>query len=213
MEHARSQLAVLAALAAALGAAGCGASRQDADEPSGRFHVRVTGASFPSRQSLSESARMRIEVRNADKKTLPNVAVTVRTKPKDGGAAPEAFGVADTSDARLADSSQPIWIVDSGPKGGASAYTDTWALGSMFPGETKTFDWRVLPVRPGDYTITYRVSPGLDGKAKPANGERTRGSFRVTISGDPVPARVDDNGNVVRGEEAGRGGGSSSSGR
>lgn len=205
MDHARgSALAVVAAVAA-LGAAGCGGERQDANEPSGQFRVSVTGASFPSKQAISQHATMRIEVRNADKRTLPDVAVTVRTRPPSGsGAAPVAFGEADTSDARLADSATPIWIVDSGPSGGDTTYTNTWAMGSMFPGETKTFEWRLLPVKPGDYTVSYEVSPGLAGKAKPAHGERTHGSFKVTISDQPVPARVDDNGNVVRGEEAGR---------
>jgi hypothetical protein len=204
MDHARgSALAVVAALAAV--AAGCGGERQDANEPSGHFRVSVTGASFPSRQAISQPATMRIEVRNADKRTLPDVAVTVRTQPPGGsGAAPSAFGEADTADARLADASQPVWIVDAGPSAGQTAYTDTWALGSMFPGESKTFEWRVLPVKPGDYTLTYQVSPGLNGKARPARGQRTRGSFKVSISDAPVPARVDDSGNVVRGEEAGR---------
>ena len=33
---------------------------------------------------------------------------------------------------------------------------------------------------------------------------RTEGEFAVTISDRPVPARVNDDGEVVRGEEAGR---------
>jgi hypothetical protein len=33
---------------------------------------------------------------------------------------------------------------------------------------------------------------------------RTEGEFDVTISDEPVPARVDGDGDVVRGEEAGR---------
>ena len=33
---------------------------------------------------------------------------------------------------------------------------------------------------------------------------RTEGAFDVTISDEPVPARVNDEGEVVRGEEAGR---------
>jgi hypothetical protein len=206
MVLARRELVVFGALTA-LVVAGCGGKRQDDDEASGQFRVQVTSASFPARQSISEGAHLRIAVRNADRKSLPNVAVTVETKPNAGGAAPEAFGMSDTSDSRLADSSRPVWVVDSGPSGGTSAYTNTWAMGTMFPGETKTFDWSLLPARSGDYTVTYRVSPGLDGKAKPAGGARTRGSFHVTISDEPVPARVDDSGNVVRGEEAGRGGG------
>jgi hypothetical protein len=211
MDHARgSALAVMAAVAAT-GIAGCGGARQDAKEPSGQFKVAVTKASFPSKQSLSQPTTLRIDVRNADKRTLPDVAVTVETRPK-GGAAPLAFGTADAGDARLADTGKPVWVLDREPKGGESAYTNTWALGEMFPGETKTFTWKLLPVQAGDYTVDYRVSPGLNGKAKVARGQRSHGAFKVSISNQPVPARVDDNGKVVRGEEAG-GGSSSSSGQ
>jgi hypothetical protein len=200
MHHARGSALAAVAVAAAIGAAGCGGQRQDAAEPSGTFHVAVTGASFPARQHLSQHATMRIEVRNADKRTLPDVAVTVRTQPPKGsGAAPLAFGEANTSDSRLADSAEPVWIVDRGPSGGQTSYTNTWAIGRMYPGETRTFEWRLLPVKPGEYTVSYRVSPGLTGKARPASSDRTRGAFRVSISGKPVPAHVDDEGNVVRG--------------
>jgi hypothetical protein len=204
MDHARGSALALRAAAAALGAAGCGGERQDANEPSGQFHVSIARASFPSQQAISQRTKLRIEVRNADKRTVPNVAVTVETRPRSGGA-PLAFGSADTGDSRLADSGKPVWILDRQPTGGESAYTNTWALGSMFPGETKTFVWDLLPVKAGDYDLTYRVSPGLNGKAKVAQGERAKGSLKVSISDEPVPARVDEDGNVVRGEEAGRG--------
>jgi hypothetical protein len=74
----------------------------------------------------------------------------------------------------------------------------------MFPGETKDIEWRLTAVKPGDYTVNYKVSPGLHGKAVPAKGQRTTGSFKVSISDDPVPARVNGKGEVVR-EEAGGG--------
>ena len=177
------------------------AQRQDANEPSGQFKVGVTRASFPAKQSIAGSARLRISVRNTDSRAIPNVAVTVQTKPNHAGAAPLAFGEAD-SDTRLADTAKPIWIVDVGPGGGTTAYTNTWALGRMSPGETKTFTWKLTAVQAGTYTIAYRVAPGLNGKARLAPGGNAGGSFKVTISDKPVPARVDDNGNVVRGQKA-----------
>ena len=70
-------------------------------------------------------------------------------------------------------------------------------------GQTKTFRWKVTAVEPGSYTIKYRISPGLNGRAKLACGGRTDGSFKVRIDDKPVPARVDDDGNVVRGEAPG----------
>ena len=55
-----------------------------------------------------------------------------------------------------------------------------------------------MPSKAGTYTITYRVAPGLTGRAQAAKG-RTSGSFTVRIIDSPVPARVGDNGRVERG--------------
>jgi hypothetical protein len=188
----------VAVVCVGLAAAGCGEDRQDADEPSGEFTLQVVEASFPERQTLAQPATMRIAVQNTDERELPNLAVTVETEPKTGEQAGVAFAQAG-ADPRLADPARPVWIVDRGPEGGTTAHTNTWALGPMFPGQTREVEWRLTAVRPGDYTVNYRVSPGLDGKAVPANGQRTTGSFRVTISDEPVPARVNDRGEVVRG--------------
>lgn len=193
-------LVVVSALAVALAA--CGGERQDANEPNGEFTLQVVDASFPARQTTAQHSTMRISVRNTDDRDLPNLAVTVETAPARGEAA-AAFALA-SDDARLADKNRPVWILDRAPAGGESAYTNTWALGPMRPGQTREIEWRLTAVRAGDYTVNYRVSPGLNGKAVPANGQRTTGSFKVTISDDPVPARVNGKGEVVR-ETAGGG--------
>ena len=193
-------LVCIALLGAAV--AGCGSERQDADETEGEFALEVVGASFPERQSIAERSTLSLEVRNTDDRELPNLAVTIETEPDDDGEAGGAFAQA-ADDERLADDERPVWILDRGPEGGTSAYTNTWAMGPMFPGQTETLEWRLTAVEAGDYTVNYRVSPGLDGKAVPADGQRTTGSFRVSISDEPVPARVNDEGEVVRGEEAG----------
>jgi len=192
----------VAALATAALAAGCGGSpRQDADEPKGSYRLEVAGAKFPSSQSIAESSTMAIRVRNADSKPAPNVAVTVETagKPGEGRA---AFGQR-VDDGRLSDPERPVWVVDAGPKGGDSAATNTWTLGRLKAGQTKEFRWKVTAVLPGSYTIRYRISPGLDGRARLAGRGRTVGSFKVQIDDKPVPARVDESGKVVRGQEPG----------
>jgi hypothetical protein len=190
---------LLCAAVAALAAAGCGQARQDADEPEEEYTLEVVDASFPAKQNIAQPVRMKLTVRNTDDKELPNLAVTVETEPSVKGSAPTAFGEAG-ADTRLADANSPVWIVDRDPKGGQSAYTNTWVMGRTFAGETKDIEWRLTPVRPGTYTIKYRISPGLNGKAVPANGQKTTGSFRVTVSDEPVPARVNAKGEVVRGE-------------
>ena len=193
----------MAALAVAVLVAGCGASpRQDEDEPEGSFRLEVAAARFPASQSIAESSTMEVQVRNSDSKAAPNVAVTVETDPSKPGAGTVAFGQR-VADSRLSDPERPVWIVDEGPEGGDSAATNTWALGRLEAGQTKTFRWKVTAIQPGSYTIKYRISPGLHGKARLAGGGRTNGSFRVQIEDRPVPARVDDDGNVVRGEAPG----------
>jgi len=196
------------AVLVAVAVAGCGgAPRQDADEPKGSFKLKITGASFPSDQQVAQEVKMRLKVRNTDSKTLPNVAMTVETRPKLLGAAPASFGQA-LADPRLADSQRPVWIVDSDPTGefsvrseasdGGTAYTNTWTLGRLRPGQTKTFEWRVTAIKPGRYTIDYKAAPSLDGKARLAAGSKASGSFRVRIDGGPVDARVADDGSVER---------------
>jgi hypothetical protein len=200
----RSRLTA-AAIATVLLASGCGGSpRQDADEPKGSYQLEVADAKFPASQSIAQSSTMSIRVRNADTKAAPNVAVTLETDPSKPGEGTAAFGQR-VSDARLADPERPIWVVDNGPQGGDSAATNTWALGRLKAGQTKEFRWKVTAVEPGSYTIKYRVSPGLNGRARLARGGRATGSFKVQIQDKPVPARVDDNGNVVRGEAPGSG--------
>jgi hypothetical protein len=186
-----------------MAATGCGGSpRQDENEPKGSYRLEVADAKFPASQSIAQSSTMSIRVRNADSKAAPNVAVTVETAAAKAGEGTIAFGQR-ADDNRLSDSDRPVWVVDSGPVGGDSAATNTWTLGRLQAGQTKEFRWKVTAVEPGSYTIRYRVSPGIDGRARLASGSRGDGSFRVRIDDKPVPARVDDDGNVVRGEEPG----------
>jgi len=186
----------LSACALVLGACGGGGERQDADEPEGTFNVEITSASFPEAQSIAESSKLKIAVRNSDSKAIPNVAVTLQTKPKNSSSAPQPFAQ-DTGDTSLADPSRPVWILDEGPKGGDTAYTNTWALGPLKAGQSRTFEWKVTAVKAGQYQLDYAVFPGLNGKAKPP-GDGAKGSFRIVIDDEPPAARVDDNGHVVR---------------
>ena len=191
-------IAVLVALS------GCGGSPQSDNEPEGSYKLEVSDASFPAEQGIAEQSTMKIAVRNPEQKTVPNVAVTVETKGAGSGDGLTAFGQ-KASDSRLADPNRPIWILDREPVGGTSAYANTWTLGPLKGGETKTFKWKLTAVEPGQYSLAYRVEPGLDGKATLADGSKATGSFDVRVVDEPVPARVNSKGEVVRGEEAGAG--------
>jgi hypothetical protein len=191
----------LLALAVTALLAGCGGGeRQDADAPTGTFAVDVTAASFPAEQSISSPAVLALEVANPGDEAVPDLAITVETRAPDGEA-PAAFG--QRGGVGLADAEQPVWVLDEGPMGGDSAYDNTWALGRLAPGQRKTVEWKLTPIRPGTYTVGYRLAPALVGSAG-VEGEDTAGEFEVTISDEPVPARVNGKGEVVRGDGAGR---------
>lgn len=185
----RGQIALTAATAFAL--AGCGGGeRQDAGEKAASYTVEVVDASFPAAQKLAKLAEMRIAVKNTGQRALPLVAVTV-----------DSFN-RRSEQAGLADPSRPIWVVDEGPRGGTTAYVNTWALNGLSPGQTKTFTWKVTALEPGRHQLKWTVAAGLTGKAtaRTASGDSpVSGSFAVTISDKPSTARVDPaSGNVIR---------------
>jgi hypothetical protein len=184
------RVAVLCAVPLALGVAGCGGGqRQDAHEPSGTFPVAIVRASFPAKQHLAKSERFVIAVRNTGSQAVPNLAVTV-----------DSFA-SRSEQAGLADPSRAVWIIDDGPRGGDTAYTNTWALGRLEPGQTRRFVWRVTAVQPGTHTVKWQVAAGLNGKAKAtlAGNRAPAGSFTVDVSDKPAQAKVDpDTGKVVR---------------
>jgi hypothetical protein len=179
----------VAIASAGLLAAGCGGGgpRQDASEPSGTYRVQVLEAKFPQKQSLATHSQMVITIKNVDTRTIPNVAVTVK-----------AFDQAK-KDVNLADSRRPIFVVNSGPTGGETAYVGTSALGPLGPGKTKTFKWDVTAVVAGPYTLHYAVSAGLNGKAKAvlAGGGIPTGSFSGKISNAAPQAKVADDGHTI----------------
>jgi hypothetical protein len=178
----------IGALACGLIVAGCGGGqRQDANEPSGKFKVQVVEAKFPDRQALAKRSVMRITVKNVDTKTIPNIAVTVKSFDQ----------IKD--DPTLADPRRPQFIVNTGPHGGDTAYVGTSALGPLKPGETKTFEWDVTAVVAGKYSLKYLVAAGLNGKAKAvlASGGTPGGQFTGTVSGKAPSAKVADDGHTV----------------
>jgi hypothetical protein len=187
--------AVLAVTSVALSGCG-GGDRQDKNEKGGTYNVEILDAKFPSKQHLADQSKLEITVRNADNKTIPDVSVTIGGDPTKPAA---AFG-ARSDQTGLADPSRPVWIVDDGPRGGTTAYVNTWALGALKPGASKRFVWKVTAVRAGVNTVSYKVNAGLNGKAKAQlpGGDPPGSSFTVDISDAPPQSSVDDNGNVVK---------------
>jgi hypothetical protein len=181
---------------ASLVVAGCGGQRQDKNEKAGTYNVEILNASFPAKQHLAQQSKMRITVRNADNKPLPDVSVTIAGDPTK----PAGAFAARSDQTGLADPSRPIWVVDAGPRGGDTAYVNTWALGALAPGKSRTFTWKVTAVRAGVQTVSYKVNAGLDNKAKAQlpGGSPPGSSFTVSISDTPPQSTVEDNGTIVK---------------
>ncbi|HYM55229.1 MAG TPA: hypothetical protein VES97_07685 [Solirubrobacteraceae bacterium] len=201
------RVGLLSASALLVGACG-GAARQDAREPAGTFDMKLVRASFPARQSIARPARLELQVRNTGSRTVPNVAATL-----DSLLYTEHFP-------ELAADKRPVWSIEQGPGaiakppvesqevsqpgGGQTAYVNTWALGPLAPGQTRTFRWKVVPVKPGAHTVHFRVAAGLAGKAKAqtASGAVVGGQFVVDVEPAPPSTHVDPaTGRVAQGAE------------
>jgi hypothetical protein len=201
MRRGHASLVCLCSLVAA-GVVGCGGGeRQDANEADASYDVEVVKADFPKRQRLGQESELAIAVRNDDEETIPNVAVTLN-----------GFYRA-LKDPDLADPSRPVFVLDgdpgefggypdvkvSGPAGGSTSLVNTWALGPLRPGRTRTFRWRVTPVKAGPFKITYAVAGGLHGKAKAvdAGGAQPRGEIAGSITSRPPASRIAADGVTV----------------
>jgi hypothetical protein len=214
---------VAAGVVVAVIVSACGGSgpRQDANEPSGKFMVRVLSAWSPS-QRLAQSTSLVIAVHNIDTKTLPDVAVTIcnttctysrRALARGWGTSVGAFSY-KLNMPGLANNSRPVWIVDEGPNphqvcayscqqggpgGGVTAYSNTWALGELKPNETATFQWKLTAVAPGTHVVAWQVAAGLNGKAEAVTsaGVQPRGTFVVHITRAPARYYVTNSGQAV----------------
>jgi hypothetical protein len=209
-------------LAAVLTLAACGSgARQDAQEPNGNFKVDVS-STFPTTQRLAEPSHFVVTIRNVDNRTIPDIAVTIcnvscsyaaTTKPNAGeGTSVQAFsGRLAYPTGQLASDSRPVWIIDQapgackyscqqgGPGGAVTAYSNTWAMGSLKPNHSVTFDWKVTAVKAGTHVVAWQVAAGLNGKAKAetTGGVQPKGTFKVDVKQAPQQAYVNNAGQVV----------------
>jgi hypothetical protein len=191
----RAAAATSLAGCAALIAAGCGGSQQTAGEPNKTFAMQVVRASFPGKQAVARPATMEIEIRNSGEHAVPNVAVTL-----------DSFNYR-SSYPELAAAERPVWAIEQGPgrvpkpavqseevsKGGSggTAYVNTWALGPLAAGQTRTFTWRVVAVKAGTHVVHYSVGAGLAGRSKAqASSGSLQGQFAVDIAASPGRTHV-----------------------
>jgi len=198
----------LAALAAAALLSACGGSSSSSDdEPEGTFHVKVTEADFPAKQALGQTALLQLGIRNTGKRTVPGLVVTFTIAGKRGGDSSIPFAVRDPQ-TELASPERPVWVLaatyprlhgSSQPGGTSTSNKRTFNFGPLKPGRTTKAVWKLSAVRPGKYTVTYRIDAGLSGKAKAktTGGVTPGGSFTAQISEALPETEVTDSGEIV----------------
>jgi hypothetical protein len=198
----------LAALAVAALVGACGGdSSADSDEPSGTFQVKVTEAEFPSLQRLGQTSQLRLAIRNTGERTVPGLTVTFTVAGERGGSSSLPFGVNDPQP-ELAQPDRPIWVLaatyprlrgSSDPGGSSTSNRKTFAFGALEPGETTKPVWKLSAVRPGKFTLTYRIDAGLGGEAKAETegGVAPGGSFSTEVTERLPETEVTDSGEIV----------------
>jgi len=207
--RARPRSAVAAALAAVLtlAIAACGGSSSDANQEAGRFPVEVTSASFPTRQTLGQTSLLRLGIRNAGRKALPALTVTVSIAGSEGQGATLPFAIRDPQPG-LAQPDRPVWVLaaryprfagSSQPAGAETSNQRTYDFGPLKAGATANVVWKLSAVKTGRYALLYSVDAGLGGqsKAETGGGAAPGGSFLVRIGSKPYGTEVTGGGEVV----------------
>jgi hypothetical protein len=196
-----------AVLAMAVFLAACGGSSSDSNEAAGKYPVKVTDASFPSKQFVGQTSLMKIDVENTGKKTVPSLTVTVNIMGKEGEGAQIPFAVHDPQPG-LATNARPVWVLaatyprlsgSSEPGGAATASDRTYSFGPVKPGKTVEAVWKLSAVRAGKYTLGYEISAGLNGEAKAetSSGAVPGGTFVTDITTELPETEVNGAGEIV----------------
>jgi hypothetical protein len=206
----------LAALALATALAACGGGTEsNADEPEGKFEMKVVKAEFPTAQDLGQTSLMRIAVENTGDRKVDTTGITISIAGEEGQTSSLPFGIHDPQPG-LAQPDRPVWVVAEGyPKpagtttkrgGVTTSARKTYDFGPLKPGETVEGIWKLSAVKAGRFTVLYGLDAGLGGKAKAETdtGVTPGGTFKVQITDSTPNVEVTDSGEVV---EIGQGAG------
>ncbi|MFN8161616.1 MAG: hypothetical protein U0R52_11310 [Solirubrobacterales bacterium] len=184
-----------------------GGGDQYANEPAGRYPVRIVAAQFPARQQLDQNAYLRLGVRNTGRKEIPALAISITIGGEEGIASAQPFSVRDPQPG-LSLPDRPVWILADtypriagvpGPGGAETANQKTFNFGKLPPGDARVAVWKLGAVRPGRYLLRYRVNAGLSGQATAvtAAGRPPIGDFDVRIARVPQLTRINAEGEIV----------------
>jgi hypothetical protein len=204
----RTAFAGTLAAALALSVAACGEeSSSNANERAGKYAVKVTEASFPTKQKLGSTSLMRLGIRNTGRKTIPALTVNVSVAGKEGRGSTLPFAIRDPQP-ELAQPDRPVWVLaehypkfagSSDPGGAETSNQKTYDFGPLKAGKSADLIWKLSAVKSGHYTLVYAVEAGLSGstKAETTGGVAPGGSFTVQISSAALNKEVTDSGEVL----------------
>jgi hypothetical protein len=187
--------------------AACGGSSSDSNQQAGNYQVKVTDASFPTRQFVGQTALLKVDAKNTGKKTIPALTVTVNVQGKEGEASQIPFAVRDP-ESGLANGDRPVWVLSatyprlsgsSDPGGAGTSSQNTYSFGALKPGKSVEAVWKLSAVRTGKYTLGYEVGAGLnsEAKAKTSSGVAPGGTFVTQISTELPETEVNGAGEIV----------------
>jgi hypothetical protein len=197
---------IAAVLALSAGACG-GDSSSDANEPAGKYPVKVVSAELPAHQVLGQTSLLRLGIRNTGRRTIPALAVSVSIAGREGQASTLPFAIRDPQP-KLAQPDRPVWVLalryprfagSSAPAGAGTSNPKTFAFGELKPGATANVVWKLSAVRTGRYAVRYAVDAGLGDQAKAitAGGGEPTGSLAARIVSATPDKFVTDSGAVV----------------
>lgn len=199
-------VAVLAGTLAACGGGGESAGAGAGEAP-GNYPAKVVEATFPTSQRLGETYLMRLGIRNAGRRTMPALTVTVSVGGKEGETSSLPFTIHDPQPG-LEQPDRPVWVLSAGypklagseePAGAESAHQKTFDFGPLKAGATRRAVWKLSAVKAGTFTLLYAVDAGIAGAAKAvtSGGTAPGGSFEVRISKALPETEVTGSGEVV----------------
>ena len=175
-------------LACGCGDSGGGSKQSHEDVVPHTYKIEVLDLTFKPEQAIGRPATMRIEVLNADTRTVPDIAVTL-----------DSFYYTEKYP-ELAPGKRPVWVVEQGPgkppqapvesqvisppRGGQTDYVNTWALGALAPQHKQVFEWKVIPVKAGVQHVSLEIFADVGGRANATlpNGGALRARFRSEIA-------------------------------
>jgi len=199
---------VALAVLLAFSAAACGGeSSSDANEAAGKYPVRVTNVEFPARQFLGQTSLLRMGFRNAGRKTIPALVVTISIAGREGQASTLPFAIRDPQPG-LAQPDRPVWVLalrypkfagSSEPGGAETSNPKTFDFGELKPGATANVVWKLSAVKTGSWVLRFVVDAGLGSQAQAvtAGGGQPGGSIAARIVSKTPEKEVNGSGEVV----------------